>query len=94
VNYPTYPTGTGQQQYTSDIVLGERYRDRDTKIEGVADSVHFYRNACERVVLKWPHDGEIHEASFDSVELERVSTGEPARSDRPGGPARTMPSRR
>lgn len=34
------------------IELGRRYRDHDTEFEGVANSVAFYRNACERVQLK------------------------------------------
>lgn len=80
--------------YKSDIVLGERYREKRTGLEGTATSVHFYENACERVVLMYLHDGDIKEASFDSVELVSVTTGKLAESTRPGGPARTMPPRR
>jgi hypothetical protein len=56
--------------------------------------VHFYRNACERAVLTYLHDGDIKEASFDAVDLIHAITAEPAQSSKPGGPARSMPKRR
>jgi hypothetical protein len=80
--------------FKSDIKLGERYRDRITGLEGTADSVHFYRNACERARLVHLHDGEIKEAYFDAPDLIHVDSGAQASSPRTGGPARSMPPRR
>lgn len=80
--------------YRSDIVLGDQYRDRDTGLIGVVQSVHFYRNACERVIINYLHDGDIKEASFDAVDLIHVDTEKPATSTKTGGPARSMPSPR
>lgn len=80
--------------YTSDIVLGRKYRHGTTGLEGAAESVHFYKNSCERVVLIYLHDGEIKEASFDAVDLVDVESSKPAESKKSGGPARTMPGRR
>lgn len=39
-------------EFTTFIILGDRYRDEDTKFEGVATAITFYRNGCERVQLK------------------------------------------
>jgi hypothetical protein len=83
-----------KKAYESDIVLGEKYREKRTGLEGTATSIHFYENACERVVLMYLHDGDIKEASFDAVEVISAATGKVATSSRPGGPARTMPPRR
>ena len=80
--------------YQSDIQLGERYRDTTTGVEGTAISVHFYKNACERVVLTYYHDGEVKEFSFDAVDLVHIATQQQATSLRTGGPPRTVPSRR
>lgn len=80
--------------YESDIVLGEKYREKYTGLEGTATSVHFYQNACERVVLMYLNKGDIKEASFDAVDLTHVESGEEAKSERPGGPERTMPPAR
>jgi hypothetical protein len=80
--------------HETDIVLGELYEDADTGLQGVADSIHFYRNACERVVLKYVHDGDLKDASFDAVDLIHVDSGKQAKSRKTGGPQRTMPPRR
>lgn len=81
-------------RYESDIVLGERYRDRLHGLEGTAESVHFYRNACERVVVAFVHDGELKTETFDAVDLVHVDTERTATSPRTGGPGRTMPAPR
>lgn len=83
-----------KQTYTSDIELGKKYRHETTGLVGTAESVHFYKNACERVVLIYLHDGEIKEASFDAVDLIDVSTEKQATSPKTGGPTRSMPSAR
>lgn len=84
----------GKATYTSDIVLGRKYRHETTGLTGTAESVHFYKNACERVVLIYLHDGEIKEASFDAVDLVDIETEKPATSPKTGGPARSMPTAR
>lgn len=63
--------------YKSDIVLGQRYRDRITGLEGVATSVHFYMNACEQVILTYAHDGEVKTLSADAVDLNHVPEADP-----------------
>lgn len=86
--------------YHTDIVLGERYRDEQTGIEGTAVGLHFYQFGCERVSLESVNKGEIKEYGFDAPRLTRVSTGVTAKTDKTGGPARhsdmgrSTPSRR
>lgn len=75
--------------YTSDVKLGERYRDEQSGIEGIAVSVHFYQHACERIVIEYVHDGKLEELVVDAPRLASVETSERLRSARPGGPART-----
>lgn len=72
--------------YTTDIVLGERYRDKQTGIEGVAVAVHFFQFACERVSIETVVNGKIEDYAFDAPRLTSVETGEQAQSERPGGP--------
>lgn len=86
--------------YKSDIILGERYRDPQTGIEGVATSAHFYQYACERIVLEFVKpDGELQENTFDAPRLESVKTGKRAEVTKTGGPgsvherSRPVPSR-
>lgn len=74
--------------YESSIVLGEKYRDDQTGIEGVATAVTFFQFACERVSIEWVSDGEINEFTFDAPRLRRVSTGERVESEKTGGPNR------
>jgi hypothetical protein len=73
-------------KYTSDITLGQRYRDPQTGIEGVATGVHFYQYGCERVSLETVVAGKIEEYSFDAPRLLNIETQERARSTRTGGP--------
>lgn len=83
--------------YESDIVLGRKYRHKDLDVEGIAESVHFYKNACERVIIIYVDpDKRVQEASFDSVDLIEVETEKPVKNKekKTGGPARMVPSRR
>jgi len=76
--------------YKSDLVMGEKYRDATTGLEGTLVSVHFYEHACERATLRWVNGNrEVVEASFDAPELIRIETGRAARTSRPGGPRRS-----
>lgn len=80
--------------YTTDIVLGERYRDTQTGIEGVATSVHFYQYACERVTLEVLNkDGEINEYAFDAPRVVSVSSGVVPEVTKTGGPGGVHESR-
>ena len=74
--------------YKSDVKLGELYREKHTGLEGKAVAIYFFENACERVSLRYLHDGDIKDATFDAVELESVKTRKTPAVTRPGGPAR------
>lgn len=81
--------------YESDIVLGERYRDSITQVEGTAISIHFYVHACERITLRTvsPKTGEILEYGFDAAELVHIDSDTKITTDRPGGPERATGAR-
>ena len=80
--------------YKSDIVLGEKYRDEQTGIEGTATAVSFYQYGCERVNLEAVAQGKIEEYGFDAPRLTRVSTGAKAESPKTGGPDKAPGLRR
>lgn len=88
----------GTETYRSDIVLGEKYRDPETGIEGKAVAIYFFEHACERVSIRYAHDGDLKEATFDAPELENVETKIRPAQQATGGPdrggARVTPSRR
>jgi hypothetical protein len=75
-------------KYASDIVLGERYLDEQTGIEGTAIALSFFQFGCERVSLELVVEGKIEEYGFDAPRLTRVNTGEKAETSATGGPAR------
>jgi hypothetical protein len=80
--------------YTSDVILGEKYRDDQTGLEGIATSVHFYQHACERVTLEYVHKQQgLLEVTFDAPRLTSLATGRTARTTRTGGPARAGETR-
>ena len=90
------PFTQGSEKYRSDVVLGERYRDTQTGIEGVATSLHFYQHACERVTLEAVSGktGELIEYAFDAPRVLAVERPEaPVRQQRTGGPARAGETR-
>jgi hypothetical protein len=79
---------TGSTDYKSDIVLGQKYIDKQTGFEGVATSTTFFQHACERVCLE-TFDTErkrVIECVFDSPRLTRISTGQVAKTEKTGGP--------
>lgn len=81
--------------YSSDLVMGEKYKDNTTGIEGVVVAIHFYEHACERATLRYvDNDMNVQEVSFDAPELVRVETGVVATATRPGGPRRSEGRRR
>lgn len=78
-----------KQSYKTDIILGDRYRDDQTGIEGVATAVHFFQFACERVTLEVVNkDGVINEYGFDAPRLTHTRSGKTAEVTKTGGPER------
>jgi hypothetical protein len=81
--------------YDSKISLGEEYIEPRTGIKGNAVAISFFEHACERVTLRYSHDGDIKEATFDTPEVRLASEPtEKLSSPRRGGPARNTGSRR
>lgn len=82
--------------YQSNVVLGKQYRHKSLGIEGYAEAITFYKNACERVLIAYTVKKQLHEIIADAVELIDVETGELVRDARqalPGGPERGMGTR-
>lgn len=82
------PFTKGSENYRSDIVLGDQYREKSTGLVGKAVSLSFFEHACERVVLRYLHDGDMKEAGFDAPEVESVKTQKTPVQQKSGGPAR------
>lgn len=76
----------GKRKYETDIVLGRRYRDTQTGIEGTAIAIGFFQYGCERVTLEAVVQGKIEEYSFDAPRVEDIETKVRAVSERTGGP--------
>jgi len=77
------------------VQLGEKYRDVQTGIEGIAVSRTQYQHGCERIVLEWVATGDIKSDAFDAPRLVRVSDGAPVEFEaRRGGdqPVAARPS--
>lgn len=72
--------------YPSEVVLGQKYRDKRHGIEGHAVAITFMENSCTRVVLEFMHAGEIKQVHMDDVELEQID-GSPVEGTgaKPGG---------
>jgi hypothetical protein len=73
--------------FSSQIVLGEKYRDTVSGYEGTATAVYFFLHACERVLLEqWNSaNAELKELSFDAPRLVHVETKKEITSPRTGG---------
>ena len=82
--------------FTTDIVLGDKYEDKQTGIKGTAISVHFYQYACERVAIEAVIEGKIEEYYFDAPRLAHIDSGEQVKlhEDKTGGPQRGVPPQR
>lgn len=83
-----------KQTYKTDIILGERYRDDQTGIEGTATAVSFYQYGCERVNLEAVVAGKIEEYGFDAPRLTHIATQKRAESPRNGGPEKGVSHKR
>lgn len=71
---------------TQPTQLGEKYRDTQTGIEGVAISSTHYQHGCERIQLEFLIGGKLVMEVFDAPRLVRVSDNSPiAHEARPGG---------
>lgn len=77
-----------QKKYGSDILLGERYIDKQTGFEGTATAITFFQYACERVCLENydPQRKEVKESIFDAPRLTSLKTGKTAVVEKTGGP--------
>lgn len=71
--------------HSSDVVLGDRYRDPLTGFEGVATAVTFYLYGCERVSLEYVKDGKVEFEAFDTPRLVHVAGDLPPGVPQPGG---------
>lgn len=78
----------GSETYRSDLKLGEQYREKSTGLVGKAVCIAFFEHACERVTLRYLHDGDIKEAGFDAPEVEHVGSRETPVQQKTGGPDR------
>jgi hypothetical protein len=96
-----------KSSFDTDIVLGQKYRNKHTGFIGTAIAVYFYEHACERVCLTGMNGhGEVVEYVFDALEVETVATAktggphdrsaapETPRSAKTGGPHSRSPVRR
>lgn len=80
---------TGKQSYKTDVRLGEKYRDDQTGVEGIATAIHFFQYACERVTVEYlKPDRELAELTFDAPRLTHIKTEKQMTTARTGGPAR------
>jgi hypothetical protein len=88
------PMGLGKNGYKSGIVLGRRYRDTQTGIEGTAVALTFYQHGCERASIEFVVQGKIEIEGFDVPRLvDAETTKEPENSGRNGGPRDAVPRR-
>ncbi len=78
----------GSETYRSDVVLGQKYREKSTGLVGKAVCIAFFEHACERVTLRYLHDGDLKEASFDAPEVESLETQRTPVQQATGGPVR------
>jgi len=79
---------TKDNSFPSDIVLGEKYIDKQTGYEGIATSVTFFQHACERVCIESydPSRQTVLEAVFDAPRLTHILTQKTATVEKTGGP--------
>jgi hypothetical protein len=79
----------GNETYRSDLVLGEKYRDKGTGLEGQLVVISFFEHACERGTLRYlDTNRQLQDASFDAPELVHVASEQAARTQKTGGPDR------
>ena len=81
-------------KFNTEIILGEKYSDEQTGIEGVATSVTFYQHSCERVCVEFlDSQGALKEYMFDAPRLIRMRDQRAVTSPRTGGSKDDSPIR-
>lgn len=82
-----------KQSYETDIILGDKYRDAQTGLEGTVTVVSFYQHGCERVNLETVKDGSVTDYGFDAPRLTHIESDKTATTSRTGGPAKGATAR-
>jgi hypothetical protein len=74
--------------YTSDVILGDQYRDSQSGFEGIATAIYFYQYGCERVQVEAfdKKAQDIRAIAFDAPRLIHVKSGKAPAVKRTGGP--------
>jgi len=74
-----------KQIFKSGIILGQKYKHKHSKLQGIAMAVYFYLHGCERVAIL-PEDSKNNEwINCDAGELENIVVKDP------GGPKNDNP---
>lgn len=76
-------------KHSTDIVMGDEYRDSVTGVKGTATSVTFFLHACERVTLEFMREGKLAYEVFDAPRLIHVETEAVPKVTKTGGPGGT-----
>lgn len=83
--------------FSTQLVLGERYRDTNTGFEGKCVSISFFEHGCERCGIRGMNkQGDIVEYAFDAPEVELCATNVPVQviEAKTGGPHDLAPIQR
>lgn len=84
-----------KKNYSSDVELGEKYKDSQTGFEGIATAIFFFQYGCERVEIQ-AYDAErqeIRSITFDAPRLVSAKTGKAPVVSRTGGDREVMAER-
>ncbi|SMB85888.1 hypothetical protein [Deinococcus hopiensis] len=75
------------------IILGKRYRDVHTGMEGVATGKFIYLYGCVRINIEFLNDGKLENEVFDEQRLEPVDAEEVVQPRATSGGPRNDPAR-
>ena len=67
--------------YETHVKLGEKYKDEQTGIEGIAVTVSFFQHGCTRVTLEWVEGKDVSGMGFDAPRLSGPKPEVPYESD-------------
>jgi hypothetical protein len=84
---------TKKTKHSTDIILGDKYRDSVTGFEGTATATTFFLHACERVSLEYIKDGKVEYEGFDAPRLIHIETEKVPKVKKTGGPGGREPGR-
>lgn len=76
----------------TDIVFGDKYREKNTGFVGAATAVYFFEHGCTRVNLMALVDGDVKEFVFDEQALIHVNSDKAVESQARVGGSRHTPS--